>query len=363
MKKTLLFILPNLQEGGAERNLINVARHLSESFHVHLSVVNNVGPLSKELGHHIRLHDLGGRFSFFYSFPRLVRQIRPDYILSTLWDLNILVSLMGWIIPSKTQIILREAIMPTMIRYETKIPTVVKVLYKLAYRKADHIIALTQSMKRAFIDNISIPENRVSVIYNAVDQKRLINDSVKRKAPDDAVLNFISMGRLSYQKGFDVLLKALAEVVKHYNNIHLTIYGVGRDRKRLEGLIEKLSLTNKATLAGYTSNPIQAITQADLYILSSRYEGLSNAALEALCSGVPVVAVNDNNSADEIICDGENGILVSRCSVEAIAQGLLRAIDGYQYFDCSKIKREAIERFSLDKQIDQYINLIKQLHA
>lgn len=132
----------------------------------------------------------------------------------------------------------------------------------------------------------------------------------------------VAVGRLTRQKGFDLLLRAFADIADDYPSWTLTIWGEGTERSNLENLCKELGLADKVRLPGVTAGHGDWVDQAGLFVLSSRYEGLPNVLLEAMAAGLPVVAYDCPLGPSELIDDGENGILVPPEDVSALASSL-----------------------------------------
>ena len=128
----------------------------------------------------------------------------------------------------------------------------------------------------------------------------------------------MAAGTLTRQKGFDLLIQAMASLVKIRPEIHLTILGDGPEKNNLENQIRSLDLLDSITLAGFQENPYPYFYHADLFVLSSRWEGLPNVVLESLACGTPVVAFDCPGSLGEIFDDPSQGTLVPVGNVEAL---------------------------------------------
>jgi len=132
----------------------------------------------------------------------------------------------------------------------------------------------------------------------------------------------IALGRLTAQKGFDILIEAFARVAAKHPDWRLVIYGEGPDRTKLETLRDALSLQGKVSLPGLTRNVETAFAEASLFVLPSRFEGYSNALLEALAAGLPVIATTAPGGTSGILGDGKYGMLVPPGDAVALASAL-----------------------------------------
>jgi glycosyltransferase involved in cell wall biosynthesis len=136
----------------------------------------------------------------------------------------------------------------------------------------------------------------------------------------------VAVGRLVHQKGFDLLLRAFAEIATEHPEWTLTIWGEGEERGRLEALCAQLALLEQVQLPGLTELPGQWVEEAEVFVLSSRFESFGNVVTEAMVAGLPVVAFECPWGPGDIIRDGEDGLLVPPEDVGALAAAMRRLI-------------------------------------
>jgi glycosyltransferase involved in cell wall biosynthesis len=193
------------------------------------------------------------------------------------------------------------------------------------YRKIDTIIAVSEGVRRDTLAITRIPPERAIVIRNPV-----VTPGMKSQAneppPHPWLKNkkepvIMGMGRLSKQKGFPTLLHAFARIHKAIPS-RLIIVGEGADRAELEMLARKLGITDRVALPGFQPNPYKWLAGADLFVLSSLWEGSPNVLTEALALGIPCVATHCPSGPDEILQDGRFGPLVPVGNAEALAEAM-----------------------------------------
>ena len=177
------------------------------------------------------------------------------------------------------------------------------VLKKLCARFLDGFIFQTEAASEYYAESV---RQKGTVIQNAV-----FNPLVKEIEPPEQRQKIIyGVGRLSAQKRFEDLIDAYALVEKKHPDYRLVIFGEGEDREKLEKKIKSLSLTEKALLPGTDKNALKYVANGSVFVLSSGYEGMPNALMEAMAVGTPCVSTRCKMGPEELIDDGVNGLLV-----------------------------------------------------
>ncbi|MFP4644830.1 MAG: glycosyltransferase, partial [Spirochaetales bacterium] len=169
-------------------------------------------------------------------------------------------------------------------------------------------------------------------------------------------LELLAVGRLVPQKGFDLLLEALAGTTR---DVKLTIAGEGPEHPRLEHAASKLPAGKPVRFVGFTDNPWRLMARSDVLVLSSRYEGLPNVVLEAGAVGLPVIAFDCPGGTREIVYDGQNGVLVPCGNTDA----LTRAIDHFdrEWFDADTIRKRIHREHHPETIVRAYERLLESV--
>ncbi len=304
-KLKVLFILPTLGAGGAERVLITLLNNLDrDHFEPEFLALNGSGPIKEWIDQSIPFHSFGERSikTSIFKLVAFIKDTRPDVIFTTMVHSNALVLLMKIFFPH-IRVIIREAALPSILvtRYGIK-GRLCKLVYKLLYGRADLVVSNCSQMIDDFETSIKISTHNHQVLFNPVDTDRLYANmpdlfevSEKRKG----TVHFVSVGRLSYEKGYDRLFKALSRFQPDYD-WRLDLIGDGDYRATLEELIIREGLQDHVFLLGYASNPWEVAAASDCLLLPSRWEGMPNVVLEGFACGLPAIATRDAGGISDI---------------------------------------------------------------
>lgn len=361
VKTKLAIIVPSLRGGGAERVVVNIVRNIDLSkFDVTLILVKKEGKYINLIPPCISIIDLNSD-RVRYSMLRLIKRLnslKPDIIFSTLGHLNLALLAIRPFLNFKHKIIVREANTPSEVlkRLPGIKKAIFKYLYVKLYPKADIIVAQCKAMKDDIVEMVNIDENRVTYIYNPLDLEYINKNMTDKNPYDKRKINLLAVGRLTYQKGFDILIDAFKIVENNIPNVHLTILGDGELRRELEEKRNQLGLESKISFEGFKENPYPYYYYADVYVLSSRWEGFPNSLLEALACGCKVVATDCKSGPREILGENKYGLLVPVEDSMALAEGIIEAInsenkskDRAKDFDIRNIIREYEKLFEENK--------------
>jgi glycosyltransferase involved in cell wall biosynthesis len=358
IKKTkILFIVPSMRGGGAERVMMTLLNHLDRSrFDPILALIKKEGPLLDKLPSDLPIIDLNAQNARYaiIKIIRLVWSIKPDIVFSTLGYLNLLIALIKIFLPRNIRLIAREGSIPSVQNKREKYPQIFDWLYTNVYNRFDCIIAQSQYMKKDLLENFSISDEKVIVINNPVDIKHIteLSEQTGYFYPANKI-NLLAVGRLSYEKGYDILLQAMKLLDDNY---HLTILGVGPDEDLLLRLSDKLKLQQRVTFKGFQDNPYKWMKNADFMVLSSRYEGFPNVVLEANACGIPVIAFDCPGGTAEIIEDGVNGLLVKNGDSVAMADAIQHS--RLTTWNEMKIQENISEKYNINFIMNKYENII-----
>lgn len=235
----------------------------------------------------------------------------------------------------------------------------------------DRVIAISEAVERHLIKDFQVPKDRIALIYNGIEIKKYLRDfSEQEKADlkdtfgirkDHAVIGTIA--RFTPDKGHDILLQALYEILKEKPNVQLVFVGDGKQRYKIIDLTQRLGLTDNVIFIKSQLNTVNILSVMDVFMFTPRRkEGLGIALLEALASGKPVVATNVGGIAS-IVRDGVNGFLVEPSRHQLLVEPVLRLLkDKALYQKMAHSGRETvIERFSIDGMSDKARGVYKEV--
>jgi len=346
--------MPSLTGGGAERVMLTLVKHIDrKKFEPIFVLMKKEGKFLNSIPSDIKVIDLksnSARYAIF-KIAKVIKEQNPDIVFSTLGYLNLLIAMIRPFYSKKIRFISRESNTVSIENKTEKYPKLFDWLYKHIYNNFDLIITQSKYMRDDLVENFNSDESKTRVIYNPVDIDEVIKKSNESKDdlyPKDKI-NLIAVGRLSNQKGFDILVDAMTHLD---DSFHLTILGEGEDEESLKTQISTLSLQERITLRGFTQNPYVYMKEADFFILSSRYEGLPNVVLESYASKTPAIAFDTPGGTAEIIDDGKTGLLVKKMSALSLAEAIkkAKAID----FDREFLREFCKEHFAVKKIVKEY---------
>ncbi len=325
----VLLLTPRIGGGGAQQVMALLARGLSrERFEVHLGLVRPGDPGSKTVLSGVTIHALEARRARAAAFPllRLVWRLRPDLILSGAPEISFLVLLLRPFLPAGTRVLVRQnSTVSNALKYGG-VPRYTRLLYRLLYPRADCVICQSTAMADDLAHEIGMARAKIVVLPNPVDIEGIL---AAQHAPSEwsgEGPHLLAAGRLAPEKGFDLLIEALAEVRLQFPSADLTIAGSGGEKKRIEDLLEKNNLSSAVRIEDSLENPYALFPGATLFVLSSRYEGMPNALLEAAAAGLPVVATPASGGVVELLRGREGAWLAFEVSAPALASALILAL-------------------------------------
>ena len=299
------------------------------------------------------VHAIGNNLYRLRILRKTICSLKPDLVISVLYTANILTLLS--LSQTKFIVIANEQNNPT-----ASLNNLWKVLQRFTYPKASKVVSISKGVN-AYFD--WLPTKKKSVIYNPLtsinDDKNIVNLPLNI---DPNKKWIVAMGRLVEQKNFNMLLSAFHKIADKYPDWQLLIIGEGELRCQLEELRDKLGLTNQVFFPGRINNPFPILKESELFVLSSRYEGLAMVLLEAMACGLPIISTDCPSGRSEIIRDGIDGILVPNEDLSALTTAMDRLMSNEEQRKRLAIRApEVKQRFGLEKIVAQWEALINEL--
>lgn len=359
-----MLVVPSLRGGGAERVMSTLARCLSrETFRITLVVVSMRGAVfHKELPNDIDLVDCSST-GVLRAMPRIVALVwskRPDVILSTLGHLNLAIAALRFVLPRSMCTIARETNIIGSSLAGNRWRAVWSVLYRLLYPIHDVVICQSWEMREDLKRNFSIPVEKMRVLYNPLDTeviRQLARTENVYTSRPKGLISIVAVGRLSFEKGFDLLLKAI-QLLPHIN-LELCILGAGPLENALRQQSIEYGVVDRVRFLGFKSNPYPWIAGADAVIFSSRYDSFPNVVLEALACGTPVIATPARGGVGEILAGVEGCVVAQAISARSLAS----AIQGWIAGPRARVSLQSVERFGRDRIVAEYESLLIEVQA
>jgi glycosyltransferase involved in cell wall biosynthesis len=321
----VLHLIESLEFGGAEKVVVTLANATAREHEVAVCCVRRTGELARELAPSIRVRCLdrpdGNDLALPGRLASLFGELRCDVVHSHNWSLFIETALGG-----------RRARVPSLVHTihgpyleygAGRAAGLKRALRHLLERRLAprfrHVAAVSQAIARYAVDEVGLPAGQVVTVHNGIPD----DVAPAPERGDRGPATFITTGRLAPIKNHPLLLRAFARVTRELPGTRLLVVGDGPQRAELEALVRELGLGTAVSLAGFRTDVGALLATADAYVLSSRYEGISMALLEAMQSGLPAVATRVGGVPETVI-DGETGLLVEPDDEAGLAAAMLR---------------------------------------
>lgn len=353
--------VPSLMGGGAERVMLNLATGFADAGHEAILVMDRrIGAYADKVPRQVRCVDLGAKRSLL-AFPKLrrfVREEQPDVLLSALFINNITAALVRKVTGERCRVFLSEhntlsiQLQHTKVRWQRLLGPYLRHVLPWA----DGMIVVSpgvgDDLGKAF--GLKMPIHAIGNPVLPLDAGALYDEPVLPWPPHPGP-TFLGVGRLSLQKDFATLIRAFAKV-RAVRPARLVILGEGPEGEALRGLAKALGVAEDVLIPGFADTVHPYYRMADVFVLSSAWEGFGNVLVEAMAIGTPVVSTDCPNGPAFILENGRYGDLVPVGDAEAMAAAMLRALE------VSPAAREAArlraEDFRIDRIAAAYLDVI-----
>ena len=308
----ILHIIESLDFGGAEKVTVSLANGMAESHEVSVCCLKRVGVLGAQLDKRVGVICLNKGEGNDYLLPlrltRLIRKNAFDMVHTHNWAVFLEGGLAGLL--AGTPVLLHTvhgpyADYPPTPGSRLKIALRHLIERRLA-RRFRRIVAVSDAIRSYISKDIRIPEERMVTVHNGIPDA----SGGYAGRPERPFVTFMTVGRLASIKNHAMMLRAFQELAKTHTQVRLVIVGDGPERPAIESYIRQHRLDDKVTLPGFRNDIDTLLREADVFLLTSRYEGISIALLEAMRAGLPAIGTTVGG-IPETILDGKTGLLVA----------------------------------------------------
>ncbi|MDQ3078042.1 MAG: glycosyltransferase [Pseudomonadota bacterium] len=355
----LAFLIPDLRGGGAERVAVNLIRHLVGRGHeVDLVVMARSGELLDLVPPEVRVFDLeAGRVrNAIWPLVAYLRERRPAGLQVSMWPITVVAIVAAKVARVVTRVVVSDhSNLSRQYGGSRTAMAALRASIRLFYPRATARVAVSSGCADDLARLSRIARAQFEVIHNPVDAPPAGADasSVAQAWPGPGA-RILAVGNLMQVKNHALLIRAFAELVKTHPAA-LMILGEGERRESLEKLTGDLVVAEHVAMPGFVTDPAPYYAAADLFVLSSDYEGFGNVIVEALHAGLPVVSTDCPSGPAEILEPGKHGTLVPCGDPERLAAAMAEALDGVT--DCEAQKKRARD-FSMEVAADRYLALL-----
>ncbi len=365
--KRIAFLIPDFAGGGAEFVTVELANEFAlRGYEVQMVVFWASGPNRARLSEKVRVVDL--KLSWLYLAPLAIRgylrRHKPDLVISAMFHTNIFLMAARLLLPFMgTRLVLTEHSMLSLRARHSKRKTKGIFLFaaRLLFRFADRVVGVSQGVADDIAAITGLSRGKVTCIYNPVIRADLAGQLSKSlqdpRGGQAALPRIVTAGRLEPEKDHATMIRAFAKLLES-GEARLLILGEGSLRPRLEQLTAALGIAGQVEFAGYVDDPGPHFRSADLFVLSSIYEGLPTVLIEALSFGLPVVSTDCPSGPREILADGAFGRLVPPGDATALAAAMLDSLKAEA--DPQRQLTRALD-FTVERSVDEYERLAAEV--
>ena len=373
--KKVCFVLPSLAGGGAERVAVQVLSALdARRWDRSMYLFTREGPYLADLPPDVHLSSAASesRLGRVLELRRYIRDTRPDLVVSFLSYFTVLAAAKMAGVGARVVFVLGTPMSAFLndADYHWTSPgrrTLFTMVTRAGYNMADAIATTSQGVSEDLTRHFGVRESAIRVVHNPIDVAAMRTAVAEPlDAPDEHAWKhpaIVSAGRLAEAKNYPLLIDAMALLRRRLPAARLFILGQGEQEPQLRQQIASLGLSDAVRLCGFQRNPWKYIARADVFALTSRYEGFGNVLIEAMACGVPVV-VTSSPGPLEIVRDNVDGVIVPDHTPAAVASALEAVLtDDRRRASMAAAARESASRFALPSIAGQYDSWFTELVA
>ncbi|MCX5782796.1 MAG: glycosyltransferase [Elusimicrobia bacterium] len=369
-KRKIIFVIPNLARGGAEKIFVTLLDNLNTDKIEPICVFydsKHFFSIPKNIKQYIL--NLPATKNYFLKLVRfilrilnlrkIINDLNPDVLFGFLTETNLVMIIARLFSKYKPKLIISEYTLPSLhMKYRPDL----RFLMSLFYRISDNIIAISNGVKKDLIENFGIKEEKISVIYNPINETEIkskseeeITEHVWFKENKPIIINVASLTKL---KGHEYLINVF-EIIRKKLDCRLVILGDGDEKERLINLVNSKNLEKNVLFLNFQENPYKFMAHSSVFVLSSLYEGRPNVLIEAILCGIPVVSTDCPCGPREIIFDGVDGLLVPMKDENKLAEAVLKILNNKKFAgELILNAKNKLKEFSLQKSISKYEEIL-----
>lgn len=350
-----LFITRTLTGGGAERFVATFASFMADQgYNVHVltyEISEKDYPLSSNVKRHVMPYvedSVKGKFLRMFRMLQALTKINPDVLIPFIDSVVYCTYLVNLLLGKKFVFTVRNS--PWRVA-DSRFP-------KMIAKTADAIMLQNLEQAEFFPESY---RDRISIVPNPVAGKFQF---YQKEQYAERLTKICAVGRLHPQKNFPLLISAVKEIQAVYPHISLQIYGEGEEQKKLEDLIGQWNLSAVCKLMGRTSKVEDVLKETDLFVLSSDYEGMPNALIEAMATGVPCISSDCRTGPKSLIRDGQTGLLFKTGDLDALKEKMTWALQHPEEMNqMGKAAREDIlNTYKLENTLSSFLEMIEGIY-
>jgi glycosyltransferase involved in cell wall biosynthesis len=361
--RSILLVRSALGQGGADRVALNLIKHLPKrGFAVRLLLMKCEGEFLEDLppGVLIKSKNIKSLWFFYSTLRRVIKEQNPDIVFSIDGGVNVLLGIMAIFYGGASKFIVseRNVLFPpgkNPLKYFA-----FAIIKFISFRFVYRVTAVSEGVRQELISTLKLNPNKVYVVNNPIIDSELFEEAVKPVSHDwfsstRDVPVITHAGRFVFQKDHMTLLHAF----KRVNDVipcRLLLLGEGPLMEECRNLVKSLGVEDRVFFGGFDKNPFKYFLRSDLFVLSSRHEGMPGVLIQAMALGLPVVSTRCRFGPEEIInAPGRNGILVSVGNVEEMAQAIINVLSSAQLSNQLRENAKfAVERFEVHNALQSY---------
>lgn len=361
MKKKILFVAPNLKQGGAESVLVKIINNIDLNlFDVKLVLLVKEGEHLSKLKIDIPVINLKSKnaFSSVIKLKKVIKSEQPNIVFSIIGHVNIMLAFLKTIYFKSVKFIGRENVVYSewLYKQRTLKKIVLSIAYKIFLKQLDFVIVQSNFMAKQIERYFKINSNKVVVLNNPIEKSKvenMIKDEDLGSKWNNNKINLVAVGRIERVKNYFEMVDILKELPDSY---HLNILGDGNLRGELENHINKTGVKNRVTIHGFVNNPYKYMKNSFALLLTSTRESFPNVVLEANACGTYVVSYKMPGGISEIISNQKNGYLVKAGDKNDFVR-VLRELSKTSY--CSEKIKSYSEKYDVNNYMEKLYELME----